>query len=429
MATRIPIDIDAEMACLGAMMMGGTASVEDAIATTSAAAFSRSDHCEIFAALLTVYERGDPIDLVAMSRALSARNRLAEVGGVNALVSLAESCGDTGNAAYYAGLVEEQYRRRQVMSLANQLRESAASQVEDIGETAARFASDVEQVGIGGNDAGYVDVRDVLREVPTARHLYVKTGLPRIDYLIGGFERSALTVIAGRTSVGKTALALYTAVEAVKAGETVLFVSVEMQRLLLARRLLSMVGDRSSYDIRDKMTPEDIAGLCRHVSAQLGSGHLYIADATYAIRDIAALAKAVVRRHQASIVVVDYLQLCKPTGKHDSRAREVGAMSKDLKRLALATKAAVVVPAQLNRDAANKPPTLANLRDSGEIEEDADVIWLLWRNEAKPDEPLACHIAKNRNGPTASVELHYDRKSQRFNCPHVGQQLPPYSAG
>ena len=422
MATlEIPTDIDAETACLGAMMVGGTVSVEDALSATSAKAFSRPDHGEIFAALLAVYERGAPIDLIAMRTELTARHRLDSVGGVAYLVSLADSCGDAENAAYYAGLVEEQYRRREMMRLANELREAAASPVEDVGETAARFANEVEQVGLGGQDKGYVDVRDVLREVPTARHVHVKTGLPRIDYLIGGFERSALTIIAARTSVGKTALALYAAVEAVKAGETVLFVSVEMQRLLLARRLLSMVGDRSSYDIRDKMTPEDVAQLCRYVSAQLGTGHLYVADETYAIRNIVALAKAVVRRHRASIVIVDYLQLCKPTGKHDSRAREVGAMSKDLKRLALATGAAVVVPAQLNRDAANKQPTLANLRDSGEIEEDADVIWLLWRNETRPDDPLSCHIAKNRNGPTTRVELRYDRKSQRFECPHIGQ--------
>ena len=426
-----PQDLDSEMATLGSMMNDPSV-VDDVLEVLpNPEAFYTPAHRHLHEVLIDMHRAGKPIDFISVSAILRERGLLETVGS-DYMIQLAESHCDTANAAYYAGLVATAWQRRQLISIAGQLSHLAYSLTDEPAELSARYAKEVENVSLGGSDGSLHDAVELLSELPATMadnsKSFVRTGISLFDQECGGLERGSLTILAARPSVGKTSLGLAFAVDCARAGGRALFVSVEMPRMQIAKRLLALVSDIPSQVLRTEMAPEDIDNACQATGRKIGDGRLWIADEIANVRDIASTARAVVRRHEVVLIVVDYLQLCTPAAKCENRNLEVASMSASFKALAMKTGAAVVVLSQLGRDAAksNRRPMLSDLRDSGAIEQDADMVAFLWRQdkETTPTSATVRYLVeKNRSGPTLDMRLLFHKPTMRFRSERVGENV------
>jgi len=417
---RPPQDLDAEMALLGSMLMNRTA-IEDAIEIVKGPeSFYRDDHQLIWSVVLGMYRDKQPIDLLVMNDELRRQGLLDRVDATY-LVRLAESFADTANARHYAGVVQECYRKRLLITHATRCRDDAYNPLTDAREVASEYAQLFSEVGADGASERVRDATDVMYEAPakwaSPGYGSIPSGLQAFDSLVGGLPLGEQVILAARPSVGKTSLSLFMAVSAAMQGRNALFVSVEMHADRIADRLISLGAKRPASTMRKYDTPDERV---HHVSCAvqvIGKGRLFISDSLRTDRDITAAARAAIRRHNVKLVVVDYLQLVQASGRrHDSRSREVGAMTEAFKAIAQNTGACVLTLSQLNRVSAatGKAATMSELRDSGEIEQHADVVLMLHRTtptDGRTVDELDLHIAKNRNGATATLN------GVRFNKP------------
>lgn len=427
-----PQDSDCEMALLGSMMMSVDVIDEIIPIIQSAEAFYTPSHRHIYAVLVATYESRKAIDLLVITDELRKRELLESVGGQEYLILLAESFAEWANADYYAQIVRTCWDRRRIIEVALKARKQAYSLLEnEPADVIGSAIAELESIQGGADDSVREIGEHVLRlAVPvdgTHPAGFVSTGSSRIDFACGsgsdqggGLERGSLTVIAGRPSMGKTSLGLQIAVDAVAAGTNALFVSVEMSPSPIARRFLALTTN-VPLSVIANYSPDDVQAAAANAQQYLNGGKLLITENVRHVRDIVAKAKACARSNSVGLVVIDYIQICKASGKRENRNLEVASMSEDFKHLAVSAGVAVVVLSQLSRESQrDKLPRLGHLRDSGALEQDADIVLFLWPKsgvdvQANKPRQIDLRVEKHRNGAICAFTMTFDPATTRFH--------------
>lgn len=405
----------AEEAVIGAMLIAPTACGQ-AVELLEPAAFHHPPHQLIFGACLAVFERGEPVDVVTIDHELQAAGHSKRTGGIDELTRLALGTPTTAHVDRYAAIVNEAATRRRLVGAAAEATQAATSEPR-LGAALANAADAVLGVVDSERSATTEHVRDNLHAlldfIETGAPDGIGTGLPALDDVLRGLQPANFVLVGARPAMGKTALAVGIALHAaIEENQAVLFASLEMSPHEVGCRL---VANHAKLDlqrlIRGEVAPSDMAKF-GDTLARLNDSQLYLDDdAGLTIGALTARARRLKARHGLGLIVVDYLQLMVGRSNSDNRQVEVAEISRGLKRLARELEVPVVAMAQLNRDLegrTDKRPLLADLRESGSLEQDADVVLFLYRDEVyNPDSPdrgvVELRVAKHRNGPPDTV--------------------------
>jgi replicative DNA helicase len=429
-----PQNLDAEQAVLGALM------VDRELMSAVGEIVQRSDfyaphNATIFHSLQNLYERGEPIDKVSVAEELRRRNLLEEVGGVEFLSRLLESVPTTASAEYYARVVAEKAVLRSLIGAGSRIAQIGFEPSDDVDETLDRCEQMIFEIG-RRQGGGFVLVKDLLKPAfELIDKLYhqkgqvtgVPSGFHRLDQFTAGFQPGELVIIAARPSMGKTSLGLNVAMHAARdAGKATAVFSLEMSNEQLVQRFLSSEAKLDAQRLRTGNIKDEEWG---HITAAMG----VLAEVPIYIDDSAALTVSEIRsrcrRLKANtgldLIIVDYLQLLRSTNPRvTSRVEIIDEICRGLKALSKELKVPVIALAQLNRSPEmrnDKRPMLSDLRESGGIEQEADVVAFIYRDEyynppTPENENLAeIIISKQRNGPTGTVFLRFDKKYTTFS--------------
>lgn len=387
--------------------------------------FYREDNKAIYAAILNLYNRSEPIDIITLKSELSAMGKLEAVGGLEYVASLPDKVPTTANAGQYIKIVEEKSVLRNLIKTANELITlgyDPTQEVEDIIDSAEKKIFEVMQKR---NQKGYSSIKDVLVDTFTQlEQLYnqkqhitgVPTGFSDLDYKTAGLHQSDLILVAARPAMGKSAFALNIATNAaVRANVPVAIFSLEMSKEQMVNRILCSEAMVDSNKVRTGTIDDDEWAKLAAASGQLSEAQIFIDDTPgISIMEIRAKCRKLKLEKNIGLVVIDYLQLVQGTNKRGgSREQEISEISRSLKILAKEINVPVIALSQLSRAPEQRPdhrPMLADLRESGAIEQDADIVMFLYRddyyNEDSEKKNIAeVILAKHRSGSTGTVEL------------------------
>ncbi|HMK44394.1 MAG TPA: replicative DNA helicase [Dissulfurispiraceae bacterium] len=419
-----PQNLEAEESVLGAIIFDNEA-FPKAVELVSAEDFYKESHRRIYRAMIDLFERNEPIDIVTLPDALRRNGDLEAIGGVPYLSRLANSVPTSANVHYHAKLVREKALLRSLIQTSTDIIMRIYEDTSDAEEMVDEAEKMIFDIAERRTKVSFFSLKEVIKDTfKTIEHLYSKkeaiTGMPSgykdLDELTSGFQASDLIIVGGRPGMGKTAFALNVAQHvAIEGKEPVAIFSLEMAKEQLAMRMLCAESEVDSSRVRKGF-------IGRQDWPRLTSAAGRLADAAIHIDDSSAISVLEVRaksrrlkmeRGGLGLIVVDYLQLMRGRGNHERREQEISEISRGLKALAKELRVPVIALSQLNRAVegrTDKRPTLADLRESGAIEQDADVIIFLYRDEVynknSPHKGRAeVIIAKQRNGPTATVHL------------------------
>ncbi len=428
-----PHDLQAEESLLGAMMLSAEA-IASAAGVVNASDFYKPAHGHVYDAVHTLYAAGQPVDSVTVADELRRAGLLDGIGGPGVLAQIMSSTPATSNAGRYARIVEEYALLRRLIGVAGEIAELGYSVPEDVTKALDRAESLVYEV----NERRVTDstraIADLLGDnLQRFEDLYEKgdaiTGTPTgyldLDALLSGLQPSSLVVVGARPAMGKTSFALgMIAHAALEAQRPVLFFSLEMSSLELSQRLLCAEAKVDSTRARNgRLEPDDWSKISRAIG-RLGEAKIWIDDnPNLTIMEIRAKARRLKSQiGDLGMIVIDYLQLMTGQSRAENRQVEVSELSRGLKILARELETPVVALSQLSRGLemrADKRPMLADLRESGSIEQDADVVMFIFREEIydpKPENAGQAEIivAKHRSGPTGVVQLAFLPQYTRF---------------
>lgn len=419
-----PHDVEAEQAVIGSMLTDKD-SVISAVETLKDEDFYREDNKVIYGAIMNLYNRGEPVDIITLKDELVSLGKFEAVGGLEYLAELPEKVPTTANVDKYIKIVEEKSMLRTLIKTANELivlGYDQTQEVEDIMDVAEKKIFNVMQ---RKNQKGYSSMKDILVESFTQlEELYnrkqhitgVPTGFADLDYKTAGLHNSDLILVAARPAMGKSAFALNIAsYAAVKANVPVAIFSLEMSKEQMGNRILCSEAMVDSNKVRTgKIEDEDWAKLAM-ASGELSESQIFIDDTPgISIMEIRAKCRKMKLEKNIGLVVIDYLQLVQGSSKKcGSREQEISEISRSLKILAKEINVPVIALSQLSRAPEQRPdhrPMLSDLRESGAIEQDADIVMFLYRddyyNEDSEKKNIAeVIIAKHRAGSTGTVEL------------------------
>lgn len=423
-----PQNLQAETSILGGILMQNEAIYPALENLRGAEDFYRESHRKIFRAMAQLIESREPVDLVILSEFLKARGELEAVGGSSYLAGLTDQVPSAANIAHYARIVREKAMARDLLSSFQELQRRIVEGDGDAIEIAAAASCALARIQDGGQK-GFVSLCDVLvrtlKEIEKACEAKgpissVPTGFIDIDSKVGGNYRNELTVIAARPSMGKTALAGDMALNAAKRGYTVAFVTLEMTDEMIARRFLAAEAMLENRNLRrGNIADHEIKRIVDRAAA-ISEKPLWFLDTDEPWDRIKPKIRALNLRHKIDAVFIDYTQLV-DAGEHgngrfiERRDQEVGRITRESKQMAKEMGAAFVLLSQLNRkceERQDKRPQKSDLRESGEIEQHADVIAFIYRdvvyNPNTKEPTLAEYIVdKNRNGPIGTVKLRF----------------------
>lgn len=425
-----PQDIEAEKALLGACLVQPVLIDEVVRIIPVATIFYIPAHNVIWRTLCGMVNKSLPIDLHLMRDQLCKQDSYDYVGGSEYLIELAESFADVANAPYYARQVTEQWRRRELIHAATEAMARAYNtHTEQTAiEIATSTATVLDTVVNSNGKAATTDLITLLDQLPSkltgGSREFIPTELDRYDKKQGGIEKASVTVLAAYPSVGKTAFGLHLATVAAGAGIPVQFFSLEMSQTALMLRLTASITGHNISHIRLHMSPDDHQAMANAAKLRLDGINMQIIDDVFNVAEIVATARAFAHQYGPGLVVIDYLQIAEPATrrKGGTREQEVADMMKAFKRLARQTGSALMVLSQFNRAPAkeNRRPQLSDLRESGAIEQDADVVWFLQNPDKGKEEDrkraadLIWIVEKNRQGDTGQLKLKFDRPTMRF---------------
>lgn len=449
--TRIPPHSnDAEISVIGAMMLDKSA-VSKVMEIIEPDSFYNDNHKEIFKAILDLSDRGVPADLISLTEELTRRQKLEEVGGTFYLLDINKQTPTSANIEYHARIIQEKYIKRSLISTATQIIERSYDESTDALDEVDIAESDIFKIAEKRFSSSFVDIKtlshqalDVIAKLVDRDKTGltgVPTGYTDLDKFTGGFQNSDLIILAARPSMGKTALALSIARNvAVEYKLPVAFFSIEMKDIQLVLRLFSAESQIDAHKIRTGYITHDDMTKMVHKINRLADSPLFIDDSpSLSIADFRAKCRRLKTEHNIKMVIIDYLQLIN-SPKADSREREISMISSSLKQIAKELDIPIVALAQLNRSVESRPdkkPMLSDLRESGSIEQDADVVLFIHRPEfygikTYPDTNTPTEntaeviIGKQRNGPTDTVRLVYLKQFARFeNGDFSHSDLPP----
>jgi len=419
-----PHSLEAERAVLGAILLERE-SLPKAIELLKAADFYKEGHRKIFDATLSLFERNEPVDLLTVSEELKRRAELEEIGGAAALASLVEEATTAAHLLSYGAIVREKALLRDLIRIATDIIGQSYEARDDVDKLLDEAERLIFQVSERRMQGSAFPVRAILKD--TFEHiekLYdrkehitgLATGFDDLDRMTSGFQASDFIIIAGRPSMGKTAFALNIAKYAgVEDHKRVLVLSLEMSKEQLVQRLLCSEAKVDSHKVRTGyLDPRDWTRLT-NAAGRLAEAPVYIDDSpALTVLEARAKARRMKAEHGLDMIVIDYLQLMRGRHQQENRQQEISEISRSLKALAKELNVPVVALSQLSRAVETrerKEPQLSDLRESGALEQDADVILFLYRPERyglqseDGDRVADVIIGKQRNGPTGKVQV------------------------
>jgi len=428
----LPQNIEAEQSVLGGILIDNEA-LPKVLEIIEPNDFYRDNHKKIFLAFLELFENNIPLDIITVTELLQKKGELTNVGGATYLASLVDSVPTTANITHYAKIIKEKSILRSLIAKATDIVNLGFEASEDVAEILDKAEEAIFSITQQRIQTSYYSIKEIIKQTfETIEELSSKrdsvTGIPTgfidFDRLTAGLQPSDLIIIAGRPVMGKTSFTLNIAQHAaIRAGVPVGFFSLEMSKEQLALRMLCAEARINSQKIRSGFLSERDWLRLTDAAATLSEAPIFIDDTpALSVLEIRAKARRLKSEHNIGLIIVDYLQLMKGKGRVDTREREISEISRSLKALAKELNIPVVAVSQLNRrveERENKRPRLADLRESGAIEQDADLIVFIYRdevyNEDTPDKGIAeIIIGKQRSGPTGVVKLAFLDKYTRF---------------
>ena len=419
-----PHDIEAEQAVIGSMLTDSDA-VMAAVEKLRAESFYREDNKLIFEAIVNLYNRSEPVDLVTVKDELSSMGNFEKVGGFEYLAILPDKVPTTANVQKYIDIVEEKATLRKLIKTANEIIELGYNPTEDVEDIMAGAEKKIFDIIQNKNQKSYTPIKDVLIESFTKlEELYnqkskitgVPTGFVDLDDKTAGLHGSDLILIAARPAMGKTAFALNIAANAaIRSNTPVAIFNLEMSKDQLVNRILCIEAMVDSNKIMTGKLEEDDWSKLASVVGPISDSGIYIDDTPgISIMEIRTKCRKLKMEKNIGLVVIDYLQLVQGSNKRiGSREQEISEISRSLKILAKEINVPVIALSQLSRAVEQRPdhrPMLSDLRESGAIEQDADIVMFLYRDdyynkESEKKDIAEVIIAKQRGGSTGTVEL------------------------
>jgi replicative DNA helicase len=422
-----PENPEAEASLLGAILIDHSLYVPFVRGHIAPPDLSRDHHKLVLGAMERVASRGDQISFETVQQELIATNELASVGGSQFLVGLMQNVPTVAHAETYATIVARTAQLRKLIGAANEIarlalvRDDARGAVED----AQRLLFAVSETSLH-RDIVSLEVAlnryiAQIEERGDAAQAGVPTGLKTLDAKTGGLQPSDLILVAGRPGMGKTSLALcFIEHAALREGKTCAIFSLEMSELQLVQRLISMNAEIDGNRIRrGRLSLPELQAIS-DASARLQQAQIYVEESSrLTVTDILAKSRRLqAERGKLDLIVIDYLQLIEGIGDDDNRVQEVAKISRALKAIARELEVPVVAVSQLSRQIETRgtEPMLSDLRESGALEADADLVMFLWQKDLqdRKDGVMRLKLAKHRNGPTADIDLHFEAELTRF---------------
>jgi replicative DNA helicase len=426
-----PQDLVAEQGVLGGMLLSKDA-IADVIETLKERDFYRPAHELIYDAILDLYGRGEPADPVTVSAELTKRGDIARAGGAPYLHTLISSVPTAANAGYYARIVRDRAVLRRLVEAGTKIVQLGYSEEGEVDDVVDAAQAEIYQVTEHRASEDYVQLSELLPatldEIEAIQNGVagegVKSGFKDLDKLTNGFHPGNMIVLAARPAVGKSTLGLDIARNAaIHNGDAAVIFSLEMSRSEITMRMLSAEARVGLNNIRSGSLSDDEWGRLAKRMGEISQAPLFIDDSpNLSLMEIRAKARRLKQRHNLKIIVIDYLQLMTSGKRVENRQQEVSEFSRNLKLLAKELEVPIIAISQLNRSPeqrADKKPMLSDLRESGSIEQDADVVILLHRDDLYDNQNRSGEadliVAKHRNGPTrtitVSAQLHFARFS------------------
>jgi len=428
-----PHNIEAEQAILGGVLINNDAmnEITDIISPDD---FYREAHAGLFEGMVELYNRNEPIDIITLSQILSAKNSLEKVGGTSYLASLVEAISTSAGIVYHAQIVKDLSVRRSLISQCSAISESCFQDWERTDDLLDRAEQSIFDIAEEQIKEGFQSLEEVIKgsfkKLESVAEFEgfvtgVPTGFIDFDRYTAGLQPADLIIIAGRPSMGKTALALNIGYHAAqKTKRAVAVFSLEMSKQQLGMRMLGFDGGIDATKLRTGFLKDKEWERLTDAANRLSELPIFIDDSSaVSVLQMKAKCRRLKRKHDLALVIVDYLQLIYGRRSAESRQLEISEISRSLKALAKDLNVPVVALSQLNRkveDRPNKRPQLADLRESGAIEQDADVIAFIYRDElyhpqSDENRNLAeLILAKQRNGPTGFFKLTFQKELTRF---------------
>lgn len=427
-----PNDVAAEQSVIGAMLLSKDA-IADVVEVVREGDFYRPAHQTIYSAILDLYGKGEPADAVTVAAELSKNGDIARIGGATYLHTLVSMVPTAANGGYYGRIVREQAILRRLVEAGTRIVQMGYAGTGDVDDMVDRAQAEVYDVTDRRTSEDYLPLRDIMGEALNeieaisnrgGEMIGVPTGFIELDKLTNGLHPGQLVIVAARPALGKSTLGLdICRAASIKHGLASVIFSLEMSRNEIVMRLLSAEAQVPLHHMRaGTMSDADWTKLASKMGT-VSESPLFIDDSpNMTLMEIRAKCRRLKQRHDLRLVVVDYLQLMTSGKRVESRQQEVSEFSRSLKLLAKELEVPVIAISQLNRGAeqrTDKRPLLADLRESGSLEQDADVVVLLHREDAyERESPRAGEadfiVAKHRNGPTATVTVAFQGHYSRF---------------
>jgi replicative DNA helicase len=427
-----PQNTEAEQCLLGCLMLDKDAVVK-VVDFIKPEDFYKGIHQDIYQVMIDLYTKSDPIDILSVSSKLKERNKLDDAGGSAYLTSLINTVPTATHVSNYAKLVRQKKILRDLISASEEIGLSAFNETDEVDVLLDKAEKAVFGIGQRSLSQAFIPIKDILSD--TFERLDelskfqgnmrgVSTGFNDLDKLLGGLQKSDLIVLAARPSMGKTSLALDIARNvAIMSNQSVGLFSLEMSKDQLADRLLASLANINLWNFRNGRLNHDDYSRIQHAMGSLSEAPLYIDDAgSVNMLQIRAMARRLQASKGLSLIVIDYLQLMEPMNRFASPVQQVTENSRSLKMLAKELNVPVLVLSQLSRAVESRVPQiprLADLRESGAIEQDADVVIMIYREDKYNENSLNKNIAKiliekHRNGPTGGLDLYFDENRASF---------------
>ena len=418
-----PNSMEAEQSVLGAMLLDKEA-VSVATEFISGEDFYREAHKEIFDAIVELFDKGQPVDLITLPEKLKVRNTLEAVGGITYLTNLMSIVPSTHNVGNYAKIIEEKSLLRKLIRASNEIMGKSYEAREDVINVLEMAEKSIFDISLNRSTQGFVHIKKILNSnFDQIEELYlnkgritgVSTGFDDLDEILSGLQKSDLVLVAARPSMGKTAFMLNIVQQAgIRDKVATAIFSLEMSKEQLTQRILCSEALIDSHRLRTGDITEDEWIKLARAMGPLSEAPIYVDDTpSISMTEMRAKCRKMKIEHNLGLILIDYLQLMSGSGKYDSRQQEISDISRSLKGLAKELGIPIVACAQLSRAPemrADHHPIMSDLRESGAIEQDADVIMFLYRDEYYHPYTYKNNIgeviiSKQRNGPTGTIEL------------------------
>ncbi|GIW62934.1 MAG: replicative DNA helicase [Patescibacteria group bacterium] len=428
-----PYDLQAEKSVLGSVLIDPTA-INLISSLLRSEFFYQPEHQKIFEAMLTLFEKQKPIDIITLKNELKKTKELTNIGGTKYLSQLIDEVPTSAYVEHYAQIVIEKYVRRKIISISSRLVQKAFEEEDDVKNLLDIAETEIFSLAQQNVHRDFLPIKDILSENFERLEKFLKsgdeyrgvqTGFKDLDKKLGGMQKANLIILAARPGLGKTSFALNIALNAaLKQKKSIGFFSLEMSKEELVDRLLASHADVDSWKIKTGKSSDEEYTKIVTAMGELSDLKIYIDDTPgISIIEMRTKARKLMFEKGLDLIVVDYLQLADAGRRFDSRVQEVSFISQGLKNLARELQIPVLALSQLSRaveQRGNKKPQLSDLRESGSIEQDADVVMFLYNEDDSDDlieqnkRKVKLSIAKHRNGPIGEIDLMFKADRVKF---------------